>query len=68
MDIAFWGLIGDSVVFYLDDVVLFSKKIESHMFHLKHIFDRYKKYGISLDPKKCVFVVLEGRLSWSHHF
>ena len=68
MDIALWGLIGHSVVVYLDDVVVFSKNIEAHMFHLKQIFDRCKKYGISLNPKKCVFAILEGRLSWSHHF
>ena len=32
MDIAFWGLIGHSVVFYLDDVTVFSKNIENHVF------------------------------------
>ena len=35
MDIAFHGLIGWSVVVYLDDVTLFSKKREEHAFHLK---------------------------------
>ena len=39
MDIDFWGLIGHSVVVYLDDVTVFSKKINDHMSHLKHIFD-----------------------------
>ena len=51
MDIAFQGLIGHNVVVYLVDVVVFSKKIKAHMFHLKHIFDHCKKYGISLNPK-----------------
>ena len=32
------------------------------MFHLKQIFERCRKYGISLNPKKCVFVVLDGKL------
>ena len=68
MGIDFRGVIGHSVVVYLADVVVFSKKIKAHMFHPKHLFDHCKKYGISLNPKKCVFVVLEGRLSWSHHF
>ena len=62
MDIAFHGLIGHSVVVYLDDVTIFSKKREDHMFHLKQIFDCCRKYGISLNPKKCVFTVLEGKL------
>ena len=62
IDIYFWGLIGHSVVFYLDDVTVFSKKREYHMFHLKQISDRYWKYGISLNPKKCIFTVLEGKM------
>ena len=35
MDIAFRGLIGRSVVVYLDDVTIFLKKREEHAFHLK---------------------------------
>ena len=37
MDIAFRFLIGLSVVVYLDDVTIFSKKREEHAFHLKQI-------------------------------
>ena len=55
MDIAFQGLIGHSVVVYLDDVTVFSKKREDHVFHLKHIFDRCRKYDIALNPKKSIF-------------
>ena len=32
------------------------------MFHLKQIFERCRKYSISLNPKKCVFVVLDGNI------
>ena len=56
------GLIGQSVVVYLDDVTIFSNKREEYVFHLKHIFERCRKYGISLNPKKCVFIVTEGKL------
>ena len=62
MDIAFSGLIGRSVVIYLDDITIFSKRREEHAFHLRHIFERCRKYGISLNPKKCVFAVTEGKL------
>ena len=62
MDIAFHGLIGLSVVVYLDDIMIFSKKREEHAFHLKQIFERFQKYGISLNSKKCVFSVIEGKL------
>ena len=47
---------------YLDDVTIFSKKREEHAFHLKQIFERRQKYGISLNPKKCVFEATEGKL------
>ena len=61
-DIYFHGLIGRNAVVYLDDITIFSKKREEHAFHLKHIFERCRKYGISLNPKKCVFAVTEGKL------
>ena len=62
MDIYFRGLIGRSAVVYLDDIMIFSKKREEHAFHLRNIFERCRKYGISLNPKKCVFAVTEGKL------
>ena len=62
MDITFRSLIGHSVVVYLNDVTIFSKKREEHAFPLKQIFERCRKYGISLNPRKCVFAVIEGKL------
>ena len=47
---------------YLYSVTVYSKKREEHMFHLKQIFERCRKYSISLNPKKCVFVVLDGNI------
>ena len=55
MDISLCGLIGHCVVVYLDDVKIFSKKREDHIFNLKRIFDHCRKYGISLNPKKSIF-------------
>ena len=62
MDIAFRGLSGHCVVVYLDDVTIFSKRREYYSFHLKHMFFHYRRYGISLNPKKRIFAVLEGKL------
>ena len=62
MDISFRDLVGHNVVVYLEDITIFSKKREEHTFHLKQIFECCRKYGISLNPKKCVFVVTEGKL------
>jgi hypothetical protein len=62
MDVAFWGLIIMCVVVYLDDVNVYSKNREDHIQHLTHIFERCRKYDISLNPKKTIFGVKEGKL------
>ena len=41
---------------------MFSKHRGDHLRHLKKIFERCRKYGISLNPKKSVFAVAEGNL------
>ena len=62
MDIDLCGLIGQSTIAYLDNITIFSKRREEHAFHLRKIFECCRKYGISLNPKKCVFAVTEGKL------
>ena len=62
IDIAFRELIVHCVVVYLDDVTVFSKEREDHAFHLKRIFYRCRKYGISLNPNKRILAILEGKL------
>jgi hypothetical protein len=59
IDVSFWGLINKCVVVYLDDVTVYSKNIEDHIQHLTQIFERCRKYGISLNPKKTIFGVEE---------
>jgi hypothetical protein len=62
MDIAFRGLINHSVVVYLDDVTVYSKNKNDHLAHLRAILLRCRKYGISLNPKKSIFAVEQGKL------
>jgi hypothetical protein len=62
MDVDFRGLINKCVVVYLDDVTVYSKNREEHIQHLTQIFERCRKYGISLNPKKTIFGVEEGKL------
>lgn len=50
------------VLIYLDDVTVFLKKVDEHLAHLKQVFERCREYGISINPKKCIFVVHEGKL------
>jgi hypothetical protein len=62
MDIAFGGIISKYIIVYLDDVPVFSKNRREHVHHLRNIFERCRRYGISLNTWKSIFVVDEGNL------
>jgi hypothetical protein len=62
MEIVFHGLINQSVVVYLDDITIFSKNKKDYLSHLRVVLERFRKYGISLNPKKLVFVLEQGKL------
>jgi len=50
------------VVIYLDDITMFSKFDKEHYLHLKRVFLKCKKFDISLNPKKSLFSMKEGKL------
>ncbi|XP_059076512.1 uncharacterized protein LOC131875838 [Cryptomeria japonica] len=62
MDLAFRGIVGRYIVVYLDDLIVFSKDRENHLFHLQDVLERCRKHDISLNPKNSVFGVTEGKL------
>ncbi|KAH9307129.1 hypothetical protein KI387_043801 [Taxus chinensis] len=62
MDMAFKGLIKKVVLVYLDDITVFSKNAADHLFHLRQVFQRCRRFGVSLNPKKCVFLAHKGKL------
>jgi hypothetical protein len=62
MDIAFIGEKDKFVVIYLDDVTVFSSSDVEHCEHLKRVFLKCRKFGISLNPKKSLFSMKEGKL------
>ncbi|PNF15437.1 hypothetical protein B7P43_G18179 [Cryptotermes secundus] len=43
----------------MDDLLIFSRYLEEHEQHLRALFDRPQKYGILINPAKCVFRVPE---------
>ena len=51
MDIAFAGEKERFVVVYLDDITVYSKYDEDHLKHLKQVFDKCKKFGLSLTQR-----------------
>jgi len=62
MDMAFANEKDVFLIVYLDDLTVFSKTDEEHLYHLKVVFQKCRKYGISLDPKKSLFAMSEGKL------
>jgi hypothetical protein len=62
MDIVFRGLINHFVVVYLDDVTIYSKNKDDHLAHLRTVLLRCCKFDISLNPKKYIFAVEQGKL------
>ena len=62
MDYAFKELIGKIIEIYQDDLTVFSKERSSHISHLKQVFERCRRYGISLNPTKSVLGIDEGKL------
>ncbi|KAH9291168.1 hypothetical protein KI387_043635, partial [Taxus chinensis] len=62
MDMAFRSLLNKCILVYLDDVTVFSKNSDEHLMHLRQTFQICRQFGISLNPKKSIFSVHEGKL------
>ena len=44
---------------YLDDILIFSETLETHLSHLEAVFDKLRQHGLKLKLKKCSFLQLE---------
>jgi hypothetical protein len=62
MDVAFIGEKDKFFFIYLDDIILFSQSDEEHCDHLRKVFLKCKKFGLSLNLKKSLFTMKEGKL------
>lgn len=40
---------------YLDDIIIFSKDIDSHIERLDKVFERIASYNLKIKPSKCEF-------------
>ena len=45
----------DFVFSYINDILLASRDETEHMSHLRLLFQRFTDYGLTINPKKCVF-------------
>jgi hypothetical protein len=62
MDNAFIGVKETFVVIYLDDIIVLSRYEKEHCHHLKKVFLKCIRFGLSLNPKKYLFSMKEGKL------
>ena len=50
---------------YVDDMIVKSQSEEDHIVNMQKLFDRTRKFKLSLNPNKCTFSVRSGKLSGS---
>jgi len=50
MDHAFGELINKTILVYLDDIIVFSKSRKDHLEHIRQVFEKCMKFGISINP------------------
>jgi hypothetical protein len=62
MDIAFFDEKDKFIVIYLDDITVYFSFDEQHVEHLKKVFQKCRKFDISLNLKKSHFGMEEGKL------
>jgi len=62
MHIAFDDLIGVILQIYLNDLTVHSRFRTDHFSHLRQVFLRFLKYGMSLNPNKSVFGAFAGKI------
>jgi hypothetical protein len=62
MDTAFIGEKDKFVVIYLDEIIVFSKSNKEHCCHLRKVFMKCRSFGHSLNRKKSLFAMKEGKL------
>ena len=47
------GLQWQIYLVYLDDVIVYSKEVATHLIRLHEVFQNLKEVGLTLKPKKC---------------
>jgi len=52
----------NEVKVYVDDMIVKFKDRKGHIVNLRKFFERIKKYRMRLNPKKCTFGVIAGKL------
>ena len=58
----FHDMMHDCMEVYVDDILVKSKTREGHFEALKRVLSKARQYQLKVNPKKCVFGVIAGKL------
>jgi hypothetical protein len=61
MNLIFHDLLGIVLEIYIDDVVVKSDSMDNHLADLHLALERMRRYGLKMNPQRCVFGVLAGK-------
>jgi hypothetical protein len=61
MNMIFHDLLGITVEVYIDDIVVKSASLNSHLADLRLAFEKMRRYGLKMNPLKCAFGVSVGK-------
>jgi hypothetical protein len=61
MNLIFHELLGNTMEVYIDDIVVKSAEFSSHVAELHKAFDKMRRYGLKMNPRKCDFGVSAGK-------
>ena len=50
-------MLDDIVIVYLDDILIYSKDVESHEWALHAVFERLAKHKFYFHPEKCALLL-----------
>jgi hypothetical protein len=62
MNYNYHDLIGKLVEIYINNIVVKSTSIRGHLGDLRQVFERIRRFGLKMNPKKCAFGVSAGQL------
>lgn len=62
MTTIFHDMIHKGIEVYVHDIIIKSHESSDHLTHLRNLFDWLRCYNLKLNPAKCAFGVLAGKL------
>ena len=57
MTFVFSGLIGNSCLAYIDDIIIYGATFQIHLVRMKQVFQRLRESSLKIKPEKCHFAI-----------